>query len=247
MPRAPKLWFRMYVEAFSDPKMLSLTPTERWAVAGFFAAARISPEPGKLLIAPSLPHDSKSLSLFVGVGQREVNSALRKAQVLGIITKVDDTFGVVNFEQRQYISDTSAPRMRDLRERQNAPKLEVVTSQPRHDDRHSDGRSDVPETETETETEPKTEKNTSPSERRARKRATRIPEGYKPNTLLIPGVDEITARRELEKFRDYWAAQPGSKGVKLDWEATWRNWLRRVAEQRPTKPSAVNNPAFGGW
>lgn len=27
-------------------------------------------------------------------------------------------------------------------------------------------------------------------------------------------------------FRDYWIAQPGQKGVKLDWSATWRNWVR---------------------
>lgn len=27
-------------------------------------------------------------------------------------------------------------------------------------------------------------------------------------------------------FRDYWHAQPGAKGVKLDWLATWRNWCR---------------------
>jgi hypothetical protein len=33
---------------------------------------------------------------------------------------------------------------------------------------------------------------------------------------------------EFEKFRDYWIAQPGQKGVKLDWDATWRNWCRNA-------------------
>jgi len=28
------------------------------------------------------------------------------------------------------------------------------------------------------------------------------------------------------RFRDYWIAQPGAKGRKLDWSATWRNWVR---------------------
>ncbi|MGR9087307.1 MAG: hypothetical protein ACU841_09570 [Gammaproteobacteria bacterium] len=28
------------------------------------------------------------------------------------------------------------------------------------------------------------------------------------------------------RFRDYWIAQPGAKGRKLDWQATWRNWVR---------------------
>jgi hypothetical protein len=31
----------------------------------------------------------------------------------------------------------------------------------------------------------------------------------------------------FQTFRDYWKAQPGLKGVKADWEATWRNWCRR--------------------
>lgn len=28
-------------------------------------------------------------------------------------------------------------------------------------------------------------------------------------------------------FRDYWIAKPGAAGVKTDWRATWRNWVRR--------------------
>lgn len=32
---------------------------------------------------------------------------------------------------------------------------------------------------------------------------------------------------EFQLFIDYWHAQPGTKGVKLDWTATWRNWVRR--------------------
>ena len=32
---------------------------------------------------------------------------------------------------------------------------------------------------------------------------------------------------EFQTFLDYWHAQPGQKGVKLDWLATWRNWVRR--------------------
>ena len=31
----------------------------------------------------------------------------------------------------------------------------------------------------------------------------------------------------FEKFRDYWIAQPGVKGRKSDWLATWRNWCRK--------------------
>jgi hypothetical protein len=35
-------------------------------------------------------------------------------------------------------------------------------------------------------------------------------------------------RLQAEKFRDYWVAVPGRAGLKLDWEATWRNRCRDV-------------------
>ncbi|MCA9101921.1 MAG: hypothetical protein KDA63_12250, partial [Planctomycetales bacterium] len=40
---------------------------------------------------------------------------------------------------------------------------------------------------------------------------------------------------EFAKFIDYWKAIPGSKGRKVDWDATFRNWIRRAAERKPTR------------
>jgi hypothetical protein len=54
----------------------------------------------------------------------------------------------------------------------------------------------------------------------------------------------LSIEREVEKFRDYWLAQPGQKGVKADWERTWRNWIRRNAESGQ-KPSG-NKRGFVG-
>ena len=36
-------------------------------------------------------------------------------------------------------------------------------------------------------------------------------------------------------FRDYWIAQPGSKGLKADWTATWRNWVRSTRVPRDSQ------------
>jgi uncharacterized protein YdaU (DUF1376 family) len=47
------------------------------------------------------------------------------------------------------------------------------------------------------------------------------------------------AEIELAKFRDYWPAKPGSGGRKVDWDGTWRNWVRKAAEQLPSGPIAV--------
>jgi uncharacterized protein YdaU (DUF1376 family) len=60
---------------------------------------------------------------------------------------------------------------------------------------------------------------------------------------------DLNIRQVAEQFKDYWIAQAGQKGVKLDWAATWRNWVRNSKATKPnpydivrlTKP-ASNEP-----
>lgn len=63
-----------------------------------------------------------------------------------------------------------------------------------------------------------------------RNRGTQLPNDWKPN---IDEIEYCKANRPdlnwqvvADSFRDYWIAQPGSKGRKTDWFATWRNWVR---------------------
>ena len=39
---------------------------------------------------------------------------------------------------------------------------------------------------------------------------------------------ELHPTKTFDQFKDYWIAQAGQKGVKLDWFATWRNWVRNT-------------------
>lgn len=69
-------------------------------------------------------------------------------------------------------------------------------------------------------------------------RGSRLPDDWLPSQAgglfaaeALGGIERSSA--ELLKFRDYWRAKPGAAGVKLDWEATWRNWVRSAAERGP--------------
>lgn len=53
------------------------------------------------------------------------------------------------------------------------------------------------------------------------------PDEWQATVELIGGQ---RAQSELLKFRDYWIALPSAKGLKADWPATWRNWIRRITE-----------------
>ena len=78
----------------------------------------------------------------------------------------------------------------------------------------------IPETETETETK----------KSRSATRGSRLPADWKPNAELVEWSkaerQDLDLRKVLEEFRDYWTSVAGSKGVKLNWDATWRNWVR---------------------
>jgi uncharacterized protein YdaU (DUF1376 family) len=42
---------------------------------------------------------------------------------------------------------------------------------------------------------------------------------------------ELNPNVVAENFRDYFLSAPGDKGLKKDWEATWRTWVRRESPQ----------------
>ena len=79
------------------------------------------------------------------------------------------------------------------------------------------------------------------------KAGTRLPDDWTPTLDCLPSEFGLSADQfanELAKFLDYWRAVPGAKGRKLDWDATWRNWLRRAAENQP-KPRTANDQPSG--
>ena len=67
-------------------------------------------------------------------------------------------------------------------------------------------------------------------ERQQRVRGTRLPPDWNPSEILkawaIKERSDLDLLQTVAKFKDHWVAAPGSKGVKLDWEATFRNWVR---------------------
>jgi hypothetical protein len=61
-------------------------------------------------------------------------------------------------------------------------------------------------------------------------RAARLPDDWVPTSEDVAFCraerPDLDVGNVANQFRDYWVAQPGAKGRKLDWPATWRNWVR---------------------
>ena len=66
--------------------------------------------------------------------------------------------------------------------------------------------------------------------------STRLPDDWRPSDELWDWgktkLSHDTLRFETAAFRDYWHAQPGARGKKLDWAKTWKNWIREAVRRR---------------
>jgi len=90
---------------------------------------------------------------------------------------------------------------------------------------------------------------------RDRKQGTRLPDDFAPSPEMVEwfrkNCPHVDGKTEHAKFCDYWRAKPGKDGRKLDWVATWRNWMRNAEERytprpsgRPSEPGATTNERY---
>lgn len=58
-----------------------------------------------------------------------------------------------------------------------------------------------------------------------------------------PELDDRMLKAMADSFKDYWVSKSGANATKLDWEATWRNWVRnqRLGNQRASPGGTQSN------
>lgn len=142
---------------------------------------------------------------------------------------IDEHWTILNWDKRQYPSDSSTERTRRYRER-------MRTSQERHGDGLEENR-----------IEEKREEKQKP-----KARATRLPDDFLPSESHQAIAEErhLDLSKEFESFQDWFRSAPGQKGLKADWPATLRNWLRRSRNIIPNgngnKPKLIVRNASTG-
>lgn len=231
-------WFRMYAEFASDPKVQMLSEAMQRRLVMLFCM-RCSD------VTVTLSDDEIAFQMRISGEELAETKAL-------FIRKgfIDSAWQIVNWEKRQFASDTSAARTRAYRDRK---RDKGVTSQPSQGDALEQNRTD---------TEQNREERGAPAPEvdmgnpiSAAPVASRSPTGSRltPDWQLddvqrawtVQNCPGLNIAVEVEKFRDYWLAKPGKDGRKTDWPATWRNWARRSSE-RFQQPGAQAPQAAGG-
>jgi len=135
-------WFRMYSEFATDAKVQSIPEVMQRRLVMLFCL-RCSD------VTVTLSDDELAFQLRISDEELEETKVLflRKGFI-------DEDWEIVNWDKRQFASDSSAERTARYRERKKLIKKEAVTSQERH--------SDALDTDTDTDTEADKKKQTPP-------------------------------------------------------------------------------------
>jgi len=210
-------WFRFYNEVLDDPKVQQLTPELFKFWVNILCIA--SKNEGKL---PSIEAISYHVRASVSATQCLID-ALLEARLIQELSNQHTTWLAPHaWQKRQYKSDTSNERVKRYR---NAQRNDIVTP---------------PDTDTDTEQNKEKGKKENAAEaatpKKVNSKGTRLSEEWElPDDWGEWCINEFgwTVEKIIgvsDKFKDHWIAVSGSKGVKLSWLATWRNWCRRDYE-----------------
>lgn len=82
-----------------------------------------------------------------------------------------------------------------------------------------------------------------PTKRTASPKGTRLPKGWLPPAELVAEMrvelPDLDTQAEHKRFADHWAAATGRTASKLDWNATWRNWMREANDRQRRRTGYV--------
>ena len=199
-------WWRAYDDALHDPKLIALSDRLHRA---WFNLLCVASKNGGLLPAMSV------VAIELRVTIHKAAEYVTALVIAGLIDEIETgKFAPHNWATRQFQSDVSTERVKRFRQhRRNVSS--TVSETP-------------PETEAEAETDPSLRSG-------ARRRAMRLEKDWWPTPenieyALAKGLSLDRVNVEAEKFRNYWTAKAGKDAAKLDWDATWQNWILKALE-----------------
>jgi hypothetical protein len=251
----PNPWFRLYADILDDAKLISLAfEDQRHFIAVLALKCSGILDQG---CAPDLM--DRIVAQRIWVDQSAIREVKRRLVDAGLI---GDDWQPKAWDKRQFASDhdpTRNERQQRYRERQkqknqgdnsNALCNATVTTLDTDTDTDTDTeisvisiREDIAEREgvkgeSTQPTPPPPATSSRPPGHGTAARGARLatlgldclPENWK--DFCRSERPDLDPERIYARFTDHWNAQPGQRGVKLDWLATWRNWVRNERREK---------------
>lgn len=234
-------WFRLYCEYATDPlvQMLAFEDQRHFVMAMCMKCKGVLDKD-----YPSPEVRARVISAFLGLDRIAADEANRRLREMGL---VDENWHPVNWEKRQFPSDSSTSRVKAYRARkERQAAAERGNGDETFQERFSNGLDT--DTDTDTESESDDPRSAPPRVRGRQTRAERLPNDWEltKERRLVAEAEKLPAERTFEKFRDYWASASGARARKHDWDATWRNWCKTEADRARPPPGMPAGPGRPG-
>lgn len=243
---APMPWFRMYVDFLNDPKLISLAFEDQRHFIGVLALK----SDGALDSACDPDLLDRIVAQRLWIDHAIIRDVKKRLVAAGLI---DAAWQPLAWDRRQFKSDSSKDRVARFR-----AKKKDSASAGNGDETLLKRPSNAVDTDTDTEADTDKEETVkelvvvggghaaddaapaAPPEPSKSKTATRLPDDWVLQKAWgdwalseRPDMTPEDVRREADCFADYWRAKGGADARKVDWQATWRNWIRRCDGKAP--------------
>jgi hypothetical protein len=235
-------WFRWHYGACADGKLQLVSRDSGENVATIIGVWAILLEEASDLNHWGIAIDDHQYhAVILGLDLDTVVKIVGGFISLRMVEPCKEGIRILNWHKRQYYTDARDPT--HIERKARWLKLKAGT------ERNAQERSGTPETETDTDTDTdkKVSKLLGVANKNKNKTGTRLPDNWEPSPTNLEFAARLlggaAATAELPKFRDYWGSVPGQRGLKLDWDKTWRNWCRIAHERKGngngTKPQSA--------
>lgn len=201
-------WFRLYAEILNDHKVQMLPEVYRWRLVALMCI--------RCNVAETLP--DSAIAFHLRITEKEWQTT-KKAFIANQFIDLENN--LINWNKRQFISDSSTERSKRHRE-----KLKVQ--------RCGDVAATAPDTDTDTDTEYNKKPTTNVV---VKKEKFKLPENFtvtEKHRELAQQNDWPSPDQEIEAFRDHHIAKANKFA---DWDRAFHTWLRNSKTRFPEKPS----------
>lgn len=237
-------WFRVDDTFHSHPKVLAADPAALglWVVAGTWASANLTDGFVPAHVLPRLLPDSGELA------EALVTCGLWRRAKGGYRFHDWGDYNPRSVDVKRE-RDAARERMRNLRAKRKGagqtPKRSGEQQANVRDVFVTPSRPDPTRSSSYEELQDAPPASPGPPKGSTTDRGHRLPDDFTVTEAMAKWAREkapLCGLADHEAFCDYWRAVPGARGRKLDWEKTWRNWMRREQERRST-PGRSNGTA----
>ncbi len=236
-------WLKFYVSDWrADPRLKMCSAAARGTWIEMICLMHEASPYGHLLVHGQIPNEAQLASL-TGIPAAELSENIAELERMGVCGLTRE--GVI-YSRKLVRMEAKGAKARKSGKKGGNPSLGKQTEKKESLNPLDKGGVKPQSPESRVQSLEKEKETPKGVPKKKVKRGTRLSEEWKLSAAerqfaIDNGLTSQAISIEEQKFRNYWLSLPGAKATKLDWPATWRNWV--LNSQNYSRPPPRDSPA----